>query len=321
MNFPVFDLHCDTVLALLGEDMNSAGSLFKNDLHIDLTRARELSGYCQCFACFTTPMMEEWGKISPVVIFEREIATIQRELDKNKKLMALAYSTEDIRKNTEKGKMSAILTIEGTAGFGHDPDLLEDLYAIGFRISSLGWNEQNPLAGSHATGGGLTDLGKAYVKNAQQLGMLMDVSHLSDEGFWDMMDITEAPILATHSDSRAVHDVSRNLTDDMFRAICQTGGVAGINLYSAFIGDDPDLDKVCDHIFHFMELDPSGKHIALGGDLDGCDTLPKGFSGIQDYPKVAARLVERGLSEETVMDIFWNNAIGVMERAVCNHKK
>ena len=321
MNFPVFDLHCDTALALLGEDMNSAGSLLKNDLHIDLARARELPGYCQCFACFTTPAMEEWGKTSPVVMFEREIATIQRELDKNKKLMAIAYSTDDIRKNADKGKMSAVLTIEGTAGFGHDPDLLEDLFAIGFRISSLGWNEQNPLAGSHATGGGLTDLGKTYVKNAQQLGMLMDVSHLSDEGFWDMMDITEAPILATHSNARAVHDVSRNISDDMFRAICQTGGVAGINLYSAFIGEDPDLDKVCDHIFHFMELDPSGKHIALGGDLDGCDSLPKGFSGVQDYPKIAARLVERGLSEETVMDIFWNNAIGVMERAVCNHKK
>jgi membrane dipeptidase len=301
--------------------MNTAGSLRKNELHIDLERAKQLPGYCQCFACFTTPMMEEWHKTSPVVIFEREIATIQRELDKNKNLMRIAYSTEDIRKNAEKGKMSAILTIEGTAGFGHDPDLLEDLYAIGFRISSLGWNERNPLAGSHATGGGLTELGKTYVENAQQLGMLMDVSHLSDEGFWDMMDITCGPVVATHSNSRAVHNVSRNISDDMFRAICQTGGVAGINLYSSFIGEDPDVDQICDHIFHFMELDPDGKHIALGGDLDGCDSLPRGFAGVQDYPKLAARLLERGLSEETVMDIFWNNAIGVMERAVCNHKK
>jgi membrane dipeptidase len=321
MKFPVFDLHCDTALALLGEDMNTAGSLRKNELHIDLERAKQLPGYCQCFACFTTPMMEDWHKTFPVVIFEREIATVQRELDKNKNLMRIAYSTEDIRKNAEKGKMSAILTIEGTAGFGHDPDLLEDLYAIGFRISSLGWNERNPLAGSHATGGGLTELGKTYVENAQQLGMLMDVSHLSDEGFWDMMDITCGPVVATHSNSRAVHNVSRNISDDMFRAICQTGGVAGINLYSSFIGEDPDVDQICDHIFHFMELDPDGKHIALGGDLDGCDSLPRGFAGVQDYPKLAARLLERGLSEETVMDIFWNNAIGVMENAVCNHKK
>lgn len=321
MNFPVFDLHCDTALALLGEDMNTAGSLRKNDLHIDLERAEKLPGYCQCFACFTTPFMEEWHKTSPVVIFEREIATIQRELDKNKDLMRIAYSVDDIRRNADIGRMSAILTIEGTAGFGHDPDLLEDLYAIGFRISSLGWNEQNPLAGSHATGGGLTELGKTYVKNAQQLGMLIDVSHLSDEGFRDIMDITEAPILATHSNARSVHDVSRNLTDDMFRAICGTGGLAGLNMYSDFIGEHADIDKACDHIFRFMELDPSGKHIALGGDLDGCERLPAGFSGVQDYPKLAQRLLERGLSEDTVMDIFWNNAIGVMERAVRNHKK
>ena len=321
MSFPVFDLHCDTALALLGEDMNSAGSLRKNSLHIDLERAKNLPGYCQCFACFTTPYMEEWAKISPVVVFERELATIQREIDANKDLISLAYSPRQIEENRKKGKMSAILTIEGTAGFGHDPELLEDLYAIGFRISSLGWNEQNPLAGSHKTGGGLTQLGKAYVKKAQSLGMLIDVSHLSDEGFWDIMDITEAPVLATHSNSRSVHPESRNLTDDMFRAICRTGGVAGLNMYTDFISNNADIDKTCDHIFHFLELDPSGKHIALGGDLDGCETLPAGFEGVQSYPKIASRLLERGLNEQTVMDIFWNNAIGVMESAVRNHKK
>ena len=321
MNFPVFDLHCDTALELLGKDMNSAGSLRKNSLHIDLERAKTLPGYCQCFACFTTPDMVEWTKTSPVVIFERELASIQREIDSNKDLISIAYSAKQVEENRKKGKMSAILTLEGTAGFGHDPDLLEDLYAIGFRISSLGWNERNPLAGSHKTGGGLTELGKEYVKKAQSLGMLMDVSHLSDEGFWDMMEITSAPILATHSNSRSVCGDSRNLTDDMFRAICQTGGVAGLNLYAEFIGENADLDKACDHIFHFLELDPSGKHIALGGDLDGCDALPAGFEGVQSYPALASRLLERGLNEETVMDIFWNNAIGVMECAVRNHKK
>ena len=85
MNFPVFDFHCDTALALLGEDMNQAGSLKTNQLHIDLDRASKLGGYAQCFACFTTPLMEQWHHISPVVIFERELATIQREVDKNKK--------------------------------------------------------------------------------------------------------------------------------------------------------------------------------------------------------------------------------------------
>ena len=322
MKIPVFDLHCDTALALLGEDLNQAGNLRKNKLHIDLERASELAGYCQCFACFTTPDMAQWHNISPVVIFEREIATIQRELEMNKDKIRLAYSVSDIEKNREKGLMSAILTLEGTAGFGHDPEMLEDLSLIGFKITSLGWNESNPLAGSNVTGGGLTDLGKAYVKEAQRLGMLVDVSHISDEAFWDIMDITQAPIVATHSNSRRICDHSRNLTDDMFKAICRTDGVAGLNLYTAFIGDETaDIDKACDHVLHFLDLDSTGKHIALGGDLDGCDPLIGGFEDVRGFNRLADRLLERGVAETMIWDIFWNNAIGVMERAVRNHKK
>lgn len=321
MKFPGFDFHCDTALALLGEDMNQAGSLRKNKLHIDLERASGLGGYAQCFACFTTPYMTQWHKVSPVLAFERELATIQREVDQNRDLIAIAYSPSEIEENRQNGKMSAILTLEGTAGFGYDPALLEDLYAIGFRITSLGWNEKNPLTGSHKTGGGLTDQGREFVKEAQRLGMLIDVSHISDEGFWDIMKITDAPIIATHSNSRSVWNNSRNLTDDMFRAIVETGGVAGYNACAEFTGEDPTIDTICDHIFHFMELDLSGKHIALGGDLDGISNMPAGFEGVQSWPAAANRLLERGLDEKTVIDCFWNNAIGVMERAVCNHTK
>lgn len=312
MNFPVFDFHCDTALALLGDDLNQAGSLRKNNGHIDLERAGQLGGYAQCFACFTTDIPELLQGISPIVLFERELATIQREVDKNNDLISIAYSAEEIEENRALGKMSAILTLEGTAGIDYNPGLLEDLWAIGFRVSSLGWNEKNPLTGSNVTGGGLTDLGREYVKEAQKLGMRIDVSHISDEGFWDIMKITEAPILATHSNSRAVHNHSRNLTDDMFRAIRETGGVAGYNTCRDFTGENPDLDTVCDHILHFMELDPEGKHIALGGDLDGVETMPDGFDGVQSYPSLARQLLNRGLTEQNVMDIFWNNAIRVM---------
>ena len=143
MKFPVFDFHCDTALALLGEDLNQAGSLRKNALHIDLERASALDGYAQCFGCFTTSPREEQSGVSPVVIFERELATIQREVSQNADRIAIAYSPQDVEENRERGIMSAILTLEGTAGFGHDPALLEDLYAIGFRISSLGWMTGN----------------------------------------------------------------------------------------------------------------------------------------------------------------------------------
>ena len=319
MNIPVFDFHCDTALVMLGKDLNSAGSLDRNDHHIDLDRASKLAGYAQCFACFTTPFMEEWYHVNPIVAFERELATIQREVDKNKDKIAIAYSPEEILENQKNGMMSAILTLEGTAGIDYNPALLEDLSMIGFRVASLGWNEKKPLTGSHETGGGLTDLGREFVREAQRLGILVDVSHISDEGFWDIMKMTNAPIIATHSNSRAICGHSRNITDDMFRAICETGGVAGYNMCDEFTGVNPTIDTVCDHIFHFMEMDPSGTHIALGGDLDGVEKMPGGFEGVQSWPALAQRLVERGLAEETVRNIFWNNAIGVMQRAVRNH--
>ena len=315
MNFPVFDLHCDTALALLGEERRGNASMKENNLHIDLTRAATLAGYAQCFACYTSPWEQPRpGGVTPEQVFEAEKAMILREVEKNSDMIRLARCASEIAENHANGMMSAILTIEGPAGFGFAPERLEGLYHEGFRISTLGWNERNVLTGSHITGGGLTDLGRVYVKEAQRLGMIIDVSHISDEGFWDIMDITEAPVIATHSNSRTVHNCSRNLTDDMFRAICRTGGVAGFNQYTSFVGDTADLDKACEHFLHFLELDPEGKHIALGGDLDGCDELPVGFEGVQDYPKLAQRLLERGLSEQMVYNIFWNNTLGVIDR-------
>ena len=319
MNISVFDLHCDTALALLGGSMRECGDLRTNDLHVDLTRAGKFSGYAQCFACFTSPEQHLPKGVSVEQVFEREMVTVLREIEKNSDIIRLAYSAEDVQKNKDSGLMSAILTIEGPAGFGYDADLLSDLYKIGFRISTLGWNESNPLTGSHITGGGLSEQGRAYVKEAQRLGMLIDVSHISDEGFWDIMDITDGPVIATHSNSRSLWNVSRNLSDEMFRKLCETGGVAGINLYADFLGSAPTLDTVCDHILHWLELEPSGKHICLGGDLDGCSRLPVGFSGIQDYPSLAEALLQRGLNETVINDIFWNNALGVMMRAVHKH--
>ena len=308
MNYPVFDLHCDTTFALLGDNYRKSGSLKQNELHIDLEKASVFPAYAQIFACYVDTSLP----IAPVDLFEREIATFHREVDKNQDVIRQAFSAKDIIKNAENGLMSAILAIEGPGGFDYDPELLDDLFKIGFRTTTLCWNENNPLTGSHLTGGGLTDLGREYVKEAQRLGMRIDVSHISDKGFWDIMDMTQAPVIATHSNSRTICDHSRNLTDDMFREICNTGGVAGINLFADFVSETPTLDAVCDHIFHFISMDPDCKHIAIGGDLDGCDSLVIGINSINDYSLIADALNSRGLSDDLIMNIFWKNALGVI---------
>ena len=321
MRLPVFDLHCDTALAL-SERAEVYTSLRSNHRHIDLTRAGELGGYCQCFAMFTTPDFDKWYGKSAVEIFDAMLDNLEKELALNSDIIARAGSTAEIEANRAAGKMSAVLTLEGPAGIRFDAGRLEELYKRGFRISTLGWNEKNILTGSHVTGGGLTDAGREYVRECQRLGILVDVSHISDEAFWDIMDITEAPIVASHSNLRSVCEHSRNLTEDMYKAIVQTGGTAGINLCAPFIkAEGADFDATCDHILRMLEIDPSGEHVSLGGDLDGCDELPAGFVGIQSYNALADRLLERGLDEQTIRNIYWHNTMGVMDRAVRNHQK
>lgn len=310
MKFPVFDLHCDTAEKLISIGGSEPAELKNNNAHIDLSRASAFPGYAQCFACFTTTDSD----LNPVDIFEKKMTAVLREISKNYQRISQVFNPSEIESNKSNGLMSAVLTIEGPAGFGFDPELLEDLYKVGFRMSTLGWNENNPLTGSHMTGGGLTDLGREYVKEAQRLGMIVDVSHISDEGFWDIMNITQAPIVASHSNSRGVFNVSRNLTDDMFLQICKTEGVVGVNFVADFLGEKATVDSICDHIIHFMELDPGGKHIALGGDLDGCDHLPESFNGIEGYSLLADRLTQRGLDEKIIHNIFWNNALEVFKR-------
>ena len=321
MRLPVFDLHCDTALAL-SERAEVYTSLRSNQRHIDLTRAGELGGYAQCFAMFTTPDFDQWYGKPVTEVFDTMLSNLEQEIELNSDIIAMAGSTAEIEANRASGKMSAILTLEGPAGINFDAGRLEELYKRGFRISTLGWNEKNILVGSHRTGGGLTDAGKEYVRECQRLGILVDVSHISDEGFWDIMEITEAPIVASHSNLRSVCDHSRNLTEDMYLSIVQTGGTAGINLCAPFIkAEGADFDATCDHIIRMLEIDPTGKHVSLGGDLDGCDELPRGFVGIQSYNALADRLLERGLDEKTIRDIYWNNTMGVMDRAVRNNKK
>ena len=321
MRLPVFDLHCDTALAL-SERADAYTSLRSNHRHVDLLRAGELGGFCQCFAMFTTPDFDQWFGKPVTEVFDGMLDNLEKELELNGDLIAKAGTTAEIEANRTSGKMSAILTLEGPAGINFDAGRLEELYHRGFRISTLGWNEKNILTGSHRTGGGLTDAGREYVRECQRLGILVDVSHISDEAFWDIMEITEAPIVASHSNLRSVCDHSRNLTEDMYRAIVQTGGTAGINLCAPFIKEQgADFDATCDHIFRMLEIDPTGAHVSLGGDLDGCDELPAGFEGIQSYNALADRLLERGLDEKTIRNIYWNNTMGVMDRAVRNHQK
>ena len=152
-------------------------------------------------------------------------------------------------------------------------------------------------------------------RKLEALGMLADVSHLSDAGFWDVADTLSGPFWASHSNSRSVFSRPRNLTDEQFTAIIDHNGVAGLNLYADFLGGAPDVDTVIAHLDHWLELG-GARHIALGGDLDGCSALPAGFTGVESWPLLYEALLRRNTPEDLVRDLFFNNLMRVVSE-VC----
>lgn len=306
--FPVFDLHCDTATELYdrGQDWN------KNELQLDLERASELLRHIQVYAfcCVYDRQFQPLTRRETEQRFVSAVSHFYSALLEHGQTHALCRSAQDMAHAAAEGKHSVFLSLEGPEAINCDPGRLEELKEIGVVMTTLTWNYSNELAGCHGTDDGLSSKGKAFVRRAQELGIVIDVSHLSEKAFWDLCKITTAPIIASHSNSRAVCDHTRNLTDLQFKTICNLDGLVGINLYSPFLKTEgrADMSDVKRHIDHFLSLGGQ-HHIALGGDLDGCDTLPVGFTGINSYNTLGRYLVQKGLEEELTMNIMNNNAV------------
>lgn len=310
MKYPIFDGHCDTAFSLLRQH----SQLYANDLHVDLEQAGKLDGYVQFFALWTADRTEE---LSQSALLSQMYHNFMTQISLYNQHIKLCLNAREVKNTLAEGRAAALLSIEGAEGINCDSALLEQAWHMGVRMISLTWNHENVLAGCHGTDVGLSRRGKEFVRRAQRLGMLIDVSHLSDRGFWDLCDITEGPIVASHSNARAICSHSRNLTDDMFRQIVQTGGTAGLNLYGAFLTERQTctVDDVLRHVDHFLSLD-GAHHIAWGGDLDGCDWLPEPMTGVDGYANLIQALLAHGLPEQMVADICYNNLMEVFQ--TCN---
>ena len=308
-DIPYFDAHCDTVSRCEKRGCPMRG----NDGQLDLLRLRAYRKAAQFFAIF-----HDSAKAPPDGMFaecQRQQALFARELAANTDIAAQCRNAAEVERANADGKVAALLSCEGAELLDCDPANLDWARAAGVRAVNLTWNHINGLAGSHrdAPERGLSDLGRAFVKRAQELDIFIDVSHCSDAAFWDLMDITQKPVLATHSNARAVCGHTRNLTDGMFRAITETGGVVGVNFYTAFVADEEaqTLDGVLRHFDHFLALG-GAKHLALGADLDGCDALAGGLRGVQDMPRLWDALRMHGYDDALLEDIFYNNLLRVL---------
>ena len=310
MSLPVFDGHCDTAVELYRRNM----SLRENTLSVSLRRAEKLKGYAQFFAFCTVWMQDE---LSAEERYSRFRSAFVKQIEANADRVTLCRSASDAESAVAANKAAAFLSIEGGEAIGCDPDRLEAAKKQGISMISLTWNHENALCGSCLTGSGLTDRGREFCRTAQQLGIVLDVSHLSDRGFFELCEISAKPIVASHSDSRSVCAHPRNLTDEQFLTLCQLNGAAGINLYSRFLREDgaAGIDDVYRHIDRFLELGGDG-HVCLGADFDGCDTTPEGLGGIDDYVNLEEYLRQRGYSEKTLYDLFFGTWMRVIRECV-----
>ena len=177
---------------------------------------------------------------------------------------------------------------------------------------TLTWNADNALAGWHGSALGLTPRGHDFVREAQRLGLRIDVSHLSETAFWQLMDCTQAPILASHSNCRALCSCTRNLTDDQLRSLAQTGGTVGLNLYPPFLGGRADFDTLRAHLEHMLTL-CGEDHVALGGDLDGCGELARGFTDVSSWASFYAYLQAAGYPADLLDRIFFRNLLQLLQ--------
>lgn len=271
------------------------------------------------------------------------VAVLYNEIDESSSLM-LCTSADDIRKAKENEKIGLILGMEGAEPLGRDIQLLRIFYALGLRVLGLTHGARN-YAGDGAfifslpkTGkiGGLSDFGVRLVEEANRLGIVIDVSHLNEPGFWDVVENTQAPVIASHSNCRALFDHPRGLWDDQIKAIAERGGVVGINALALFVNqrsEDATIYQLLDHLDHIVSV---GGVESAGLGFDFCDYLSKymsvveledekarlgytgpvqGLSGDVDVPKIIAVLVKRGYKDEDIRLILGGNFLRVFEQA------
>ncbi len=311
---PLFDGHCDTLL-MLELTESPVGALLKNGFHVALERCENYYPQAQFFAVFGEESFFSGGSV-----FERLSRRLFAEIEADQDRIAFCTCSDDAKKAHENGRLAAFMSVEGAELIDCEHGL-ENAFKTGVRAVNITWNHANGLSGScvEEPEHGLSASGRGFVKSCGRLGVIVDVSHLSDAGFWDVIDTSEGPVIASHSNSRTICAHPRNLTDEQFKAIRDTGGTVGLNLFADFLSDRSEeitVDTCVRHIEHFLELGGEGT-VALGGDLDGCDRLPKGFEGIQSWNILYDALCARGYSRELLGDIFYNNLMRVVKN-VCD---
>lgn len=320
------DMHCDTIARLYDLEEEHAGeSLRKNSGHLDLERMRAGEALVQCFAIFTNLKTRP----DPYRYSMAACDLFWKEMEQNRDMISPVLSAADLSKNEGEGKMSALLTIEEGAVCRGETEILRRFYERGVRMMTLTWNYPNDLAWPNRidfergvmepeTEKGLTEKGIAFLEKMEKLGMIIDVSHLGDAGFFEVAEHTKRPFIASHSNARGAAGSVRNLTDEMIRILADRGGVMGINFCPAFLSDSQSVGKgegrslVSDMVAQMKYIRNVGgiECIGLGSDFDGI-TGELEVDSPAAFNKIADEMQRQGFAASEIEAVFYRNALRV----------
>ena len=322
----VVDFHCDVVLATLPDSAFLIGGGVKRTLaerstegHVDIPRLLEGGVDCQVFSHFVEPIYNPIATRRMLQVMGYSLSEIEKNSDK----LEVVTKAEEIYRNHGK-KISVIIGFEGGEAIDQDLRLLRMFYRLGLRRLTLCWNNRNAIADGvrwQRSKGGLTEFGASVVEECNKLGILVDVSHLTDPGFWDVLEVSKDPVIASHSNCRALCPSMRNLTDEMIKALAEKGGVIGVNYAQFFLIGREELKKgkvatvetVVDHIDHIVEVTGSVDHVGLGSDFDGVPRVAEGLEDVSKLPNLTKSLVARGYSDQEIEKILGGNFLRVIK--------
>ena len=313
----LIDMHCDTFWLMIREN---GVSLKKNDLCIDIEKMQRAGSMAQFFASFIH-MSQFTGVDAVEDAYRYALAMIahgKTELAKSSDEIAIAHTHEELIANRNSGKMSAVLTVEEGGIINGKMEYLEELYRQGIRLITLTWNHENCIGFPNSREPelmrrGLKPFGIEVVRRMNELGMIIDVSHLSDGGFWDVVQYSTKPFVASHSNARALCNHPRNLTDEMIKALAEKGGVTGVNFYPYFLQENgkATVTDIANQVWHIYQV--GGEDVlALGTDFDGFDEGELDIANLGEMNLVYDAILKKGFSERQMDKILNGNILRVM---------
>lgn len=314
----ICDCHCDTLTELY----KKGTALYENEQHLDIKRMIANGGGLQFCAIFVpTHEFRYYGGLRYTLClldkYKRELAAMKTAGVDIFQVLNRADVNEVLNH-----KAATLLAIEEGGAIDGSMEALRMLYELGVRAMTLTWSNRNDIAdgiNEEGTGGGLTVFGRQVVAEMNRIGMLVDVSHISTKGFWDVIDTSTKPIIATHSNAKSLCPHPRNLNDDQIKAIAKNDGLIGITFAGQFLEEDYNnacIDSVYRHIDYMLNLLGNDEHVVFGSDFDGISHPPYNIKGVQDYVPIVEYLQQKDYSDETIAKITHKNVLALLNKVL-----